>query len=95
MGHGNLINLVTHVAFDVANCSNELHWCKAYTTESKSFKDFNKRFVVKNKKSDLQEFLSVQVNSNQESKEGWILLTFFVVKLELKCKRNQSKRLSN
>ena len=51
-----------------------------------SLTDFNNRFVVKNKKSDLQESLSVQVNRNRESKEGLILLMFLYLKLELKCK---------
>ena len=44
----------------------------------KDFKDFMISFVCLKEKSDLQGSLSVQVNFNQESKEGYILLRFKV-----------------
>ena len=51
--------------------------------------------LLKKTKGDLQDSLSVQVNLNQKSKEWCILFMFFKVILELKCKKETKKGLSN
>ena len=67
-----LIILVTHVAFDAADWSNEPQPGQSiHNGVSVIFKDFNFVFFVK--KKTLEESLSGQMDLNQESEEGLIL----------------------